>query len=182
MQDINIKGTVAIGKDSILLATLTQGLFILHDRVLFPFTAGDVPTITTQNISGAAMLANDRIAITTILSGCIVINKQGQIIQKLSKQEGIQNNNVLSMMLDKDRNLWLGLDNGIDLVQYNNAIKNIFPEPEDKNAGFTSIVHNNELYLGLASGAYVLPLDNTKDISYIKGCLPTRCCTRADGC
>ena len=169
LQDLNIKGAVTIGKDSVLLATLTQGLFILHEGNFTRFTSPDIETITNQNISGAALLANDRIALITNLSGCIVMNKKGQIIQKLSKQEGIQNNNVLSMLLDKDRNLWLGLDNGIDLVLYNNAIKNIFPEQEDKNAGFTSIIHNNELYLGLASGAYMLPLDDSRDLSYIKG-------------
>ncbi|HEX6180528.1 MAG TPA: two-component regulator propeller domain-containing protein, partial [Chitinophagaceae bacterium] len=168
-EDINIRGAVSIGKDSILLATFNHGLFILQEGNFKRFTSPDVETIANQNISGAAMLANDRIALITNLSGCIVINKKGQIIQRLSKQEGIQNNNVLSMMLDKDRNLWLGLDNGIDLVLYNNAIKNIFPEQEDKNAGFSSIIHNNELFLGLASGAYALPLDNSKDISFTKG-------------
>lgn len=169
LQTVNIKGAVSFGKDSILLATLTQGFFLLHGSTLSNFTSPDIETIKTQNITGATMLAPDRIALTTNLSGCIVMDKKGQIIQRLSKQEGIQNNNVLSMMLDKERNLWLGMDNGIDLVLYNNAIKNIFPEQEDKNAGFTSIIYNDHLYLGLASGAYRLPLDNSKDLSYIKG-------------
>jgi ligand-binding sensor domain-containing protein len=167
--DVNIKGVATIGKDSMLLATLTQGLYILHKDTISKFNSAGIQSITGQNVYGVSVLAPDRIALITNLSGCIVINKKGEIIQKLSKQEGIQNNNVLSLLLDKDRNLWLGLANGIDLILYNNAIKNIFPEDTDKNAGYVSIIHNNKLYLGLASGAYTIPLDDSKDISYTKG-------------
>jgi DNA-binding CsgD family transcriptional regulator/ligand-binding sensor domain-containing protein len=166
---INIKGTTVIGKDSTLIATLTQGLYILHQDTITKFTSPGIQSITGQNIYGVSMLAPDRIALITNLSGCIVINKKGEIVQRLSKQEGIQNNNVLSLLLDKDRNLWLGLANGIDLILYNNAIKNVFPEEQDKNAGYVSIIHNNKLYLGLASGAYTIALDDSKDLSYTKG-------------
>ncbi|HYC28694.1 MAG TPA: triple tyrosine motif-containing protein, partial [Chitinophagaceae bacterium] len=168
-EDINIKSILAVGKDSTLMASLTQGLFLLCHDTITKFTTGDVESIKGLNLYGLAMLAPDRIALITNLSGCIIMNKTGQIVQRITKKEGIQNNNVLSMMLDKDRNLWLGLDHGIDLVMYNNAIKNIFPEQEDKNAGYVSIIHDNQLYLGLASGAYTVPLHNDEDLSYTKG-------------
>lgn len=167
--DVIIKGSAYIGKDSLLLATLGHGLYVLHDDTLTRLNSPGIASIAGQNIYGVSMLAADRIALITNLSGCIIINKKGEIIQRLSKQEGIQNNNVLSLLLDKDRNLWLGLSNGIDLVLYNNAIKNIFPEAQDKNAGYVSIIYENKLYLGLASGAYVIPLDGNKDLSYTKG-------------
>lgn len=167
--DVIIKGAVATGEDSIMIATQSHGLFILHSGTLAGFSSPDLETIRKQNISAASMLAPDRIALITNLAGCIVIDKKGRLVQKISKNEGIQNNNVLSMLLDKDRNLWLGLDNGIDLVLYNNAIKNVFPEQEDKNAGIVSIIHQNKLYLGLSSGAYSVPLDNSTDLSYLKG-------------
>lgn len=167
--DVIIKGTAVIGKDSVLLATLTQGLYILRSDTVTKFNSPDIQSVTGQNIYGVSMLAPDRIALITNLSGCIVINKKGEIIQRLSKQEGIQNNNVLSLLLDKDRNLWLGLANGIDLILYNNAIKNVFPEEQDKNAGYVSVIYNNKLYLGLASGAYTIALDDSKEISYTKG-------------
>lgn len=167
--DINIKSAIEIGHDSILLVTLTKGLHVLHKDTVTRFTSPGIESIADQNIFGASMLAPDRIALITNLSGCIIIDKKGSIVQRIAKKEGIQHNNVLSMMLDKDRNLWLGLDNGIDLILYNNAIKNIFPEREDKNAGYVSMVHQDRLYMGLASGAYTIPLDHNKDLSYTKG-------------
>jgi hypothetical protein len=167
--EINIKAAVAIGKDSTLLATLNHGLFVWYHDTVTSFNSPAIQAITDQNIYGASMLGPDRIALITNLNGCIIIDKKGAFVQRYTKKEGIQNNNILSLMLDRNNNLWLGLDNGIDLILYNNAIKTIFPEPEDKNAGYTSVIYNNRLYLGLASGAYTIPLDDNKDISYTNG-------------
>ncbi len=86
-------------------------------------------------------MGDGKIAITTNIGGCYVINKKGNFIQEFSKEEGIQNNNILSCFLDKHKNLWFGLDNGIDLVVNSNAIKHIFPDRAERNAGYTSILH-----------------------------------------
>lgn len=168
-KDVVVRSVVDIGTDSILLATQQHGIFILHDGAITSFHTKDIEAIASANIYGAILLDNDRIAINTNLSGCIIINKKGQFIQKISKHEGIQNNNVLSMLYDRDKNLWLGLDNGIDLVLYSNAIQQIFPEGEDRNAGYTSILYRDRLYLGLVSGAYEVPVNNKGDLSYTRG-------------
>ncbi|HEY8897290.1 MAG TPA: triple tyrosine motif-containing protein, partial [Niastella sp.] len=167
---IQLKAVINLGNDSLLLTSFSHGLFILKGDVVTPFETPDIKNIAAQNISGACLLAPDKIALGTNLGGCIIIDRKGRFIQRLTKSEGIQNNNILSLTIDKDQNLWLGLDNGIDLVNCNNAIKSIFPETTDRNTGYTSIVHNNRLYLGLATGLYKVNLPDTiGDISYVKG-------------
>ena len=166
---INFKSAVSLGKDSVLFPSLVNGLYILSNDQLKPFNTPGIELARMQNIYGATLISDDRIALMTVLGGCIFINKKGEFVQQISKKEGIQNNNVLSLFLDKDKNLWLGLNNGIDLVLYNNAIKNIYPELQDRNAGYASVIYNNQLYLGLASGAYRVSLDILKDLSYQRG-------------
>ncbi|WP_205508608.1 triple tyrosine motif-containing protein [Longitalea arenae] len=167
--DIQIRSVTNLGNDSLLLTSISHGLFILKGDVIKPFVTPDIKAIAAHNIFGACLLSPDKIALNTNLGGCIIIDRKGNFIQRLSKNEGIQNNNVHSLFIDKDQNLWLGLDNGIDLVTYNNAIKNIFPEPGDHSTGYTSIIHNNRLYLGLTTGLFKadLPLAGT-DLSYAK--------------
>ena len=168
-KDVVLRSIVSIGTDSILLATQQHGLFILHNDFITPFKTEDIAAIASSNIYGTILLNDDHIALNTNLAGCIVINKKGELVQKISKHEGIQNNNVLSMLYDRDKNLWLGLDNGIDLILYSNAIQQIFPEGEDRSAGYTSLMYKNKLYLGLVSGAYEVPVSAGDDISYTKG-------------
>jgi hypothetical protein len=169
-KDVVLRSAIAMGADSILLATQQHGLFILHGDKITPFKTKDINAIASSNIYGATVLDNGRIALNTNLSGCVILSKKGEFIQKISRREGIQNNNVLCMLYDRDKNLWLGLDNGIDLVLYSNAIQQIFPEGEDHNAGYASVLYKNRLYLGLVSGAFEVPVNsNSGDLSYTKG-------------
>ena len=164
-----LKSVIDLGNDSLLLTSVSKGLFILKGDVVTPFETPDVKEIAAKNIFGAHLLPHNTIAFNTNLGGCILMDKNGKFIQQLTKNEGIQTNNVQNLYLDKDQNLWLALDNGIDLVSYNNAIKNIFPEPLDRNSGYTSLVHNNTLYLGVATGLYKTTLPaNDGDLSYAK--------------
>jgi DNA-binding CsgD family transcriptional regulator len=168
--NILFRTALPFGKDSVLIISLLHGLFILHNDSLSLFKTPDLQNIAPQNISAACFLSADRIALFTSLAGCIIISKEGKFIQHFTKKEGIQNNNVRTGFLDRDKNLWLGLDNGIDLVTYSNAIKNIFPDTEDRNSGYTSAIHDHQLYLGVSTGVYKIPLNEAvADISYVNG-------------
>jgi DNA-binding CsgD family transcriptional regulator/ligand-binding sensor domain-containing protein len=165
-----LKSVIDLGHDSLLLASISKGLFILKGDVVTNFETPDIKEMSAKNIFGARLLSPSTIAFNTNLGGTIIMNKNGKFIQQLTKNEGIQTNNVQNLFLDKDQNLWLALDNGIDLVSYNNAIKNIFPEATDRNSGYTSIFHNNSLYLGVATGLYKANLSaKDGDISFAKG-------------
>jgi len=168
-QGVQLKGVINLGNDSLLLTSIRHGLFILRGDTVTAFETPDIKDIAAKNIFGGCLLSPEKIALITNLGGCFVIDKKGNFIQRLTKSEGIQNNNVQSLFVDRDKNLWLGLDNGIDLISYNNAIKNIFPEPVDRNTGYTSIIHKNKIYLGLATGLYKADLSGSSgDISYAK--------------
>lgn len=167
--EVQVSGAVPMGRDSILVTSLTHGFFLLRHDTLERFETPSLKELENKNIYSAVQLSPGRIALITNLGGVAIIDRQGNFVQQFAKQEGIQTNNVLSAFLDKDRNLWLGLDNGIDLVNYSNAIKNIFPDGDVRNSGYTSIVYRNELYLGISTGVYRLPLDGTADLSYQRG-------------
>ena len=166
--DAVLRSVVDLGNDSTLLVTQQHGLFLLHKNFIAPFRTSEIDGIVKSDLYGAILLNKDRIALNTNLAGCIIINRKGEFIQKISKREGSQNNNVLSMLYDRDKNLWLGLDNGIDLVLYSNSIQQIFPEGDDRHAGYASMVYKGNLYLGLVSGAYQVPLSGEGDLSYTR--------------
>jgi hypothetical protein len=163
-----ITSFTAINKDSSLLTTLSHGLYILHQDQLNLFESADLKLIAGKNVYGSVMIDTNRIALITNLAGCFILSQKGELIQRLSKQDGLQTNNILSIFLDRGKNLWLGLDNGIDFVVYNNAIKHIYPDYQEHGAGYTSIVFNNDLYIGTANGLYRAPLTSNVDLSFVK--------------
>ncbi len=127
------------------------------------------PPSTGSNVYKSVAINENEFALTTS-QGCLIIDNNGKLIQKISRKEGLQNNNVLSVFLDRSKNLWVGLNNGISFIAYNSAIKYISPNKENEVSGFSSRVFQNKLYLGSSEGAYSVPLTSgISDFSFSKG-------------
>lgn len=157
-------------EDTLLITTLKKGIFCLTRNSLSrKYTILDKELINYQ-IYTAKKLNDNRFAIGTISNGCYVINHQGALVQKFTKREGIQNNNILSLFLDRDLNLWLGLDNGIDFIAYNSSVKHIYPDKENQTTGYTSKIFNNDFFIGTSNGLFKTKLEpSVSDFSYSKG-------------
>lgn len=163
-----VTGILPDGPDSMIVTTLKNGIYRLtaqgYSKISTPITA----TIEQNRIYAATVVNDAWIALATNNAGVFIIDHNGQFIQRFSKQEGMQNNNVLSIFLDRQRNLWLGLDNGIDFIAYNSAIKRITPSGKD-GSGYTSLIHGGQLYAGTSGGLFAVPLQQTEDLSFSKG-------------
>jgi ligand-binding sensor domain-containing protein/DNA-binding CsgD family transcriptional regulator len=158
-----------IGQDSAILTTVKNGVFLLKGDDITRMQSPFLDNISSMHISSSIMVNQDHIALTTNLDGCYIIDKKGALIQKFSVKEGLQNNNILGIFLDNERNLWLGLDNGIDFIAYNNAIKHIYPDYLNEGSGYAASIFNNELYIGTSNGLYKTSISDEKDLSYVKG-------------
>ena len=157
------------GADSSFVGTVNTGFYILSGNTMTPFHfAGPNPFIN-ERVLTAISVNKDWLAIGTNLDGAYIVNKKGEIIQNLSRKEGLQNNNILMLFIDRNKNLWLGLDDGIDFIAYNNSIKHIYPEKLNEGLGYTSIIYNKELFVGTSNGLYCLPADDQGDLSFLRG-------------
>ncbi len=165
-----ITGIAALGSDSLLVSSLQDGLYIFHDGTFERKITGADNNFIKNHIYSFEQINNTEFVAGTTSEGCLVINASGQIVQQIARPEGLQNNNVLCVFLDKDRNLWTGLDNGISFIAYNSAIKYIKPGKPNELSGYSARVFNNYLYVATSDGAYMAPLSNTaKDLSFSKG-------------
>lgn len=160
-----------IGYDSAMLTTLKNGIFLLTGTRAQKLRSAFLDGLAKMNISASSMVNTEHIALATNLSGCYIIDKAGNLIQNFSRKEGLQNNNILDIFLDKERNLWLGLDNGVDFIAYNNAIKHIYPDYFNEGSGYAAAIYHNDLFIGTSNGLYKTPLNNENetDLSYVKG-------------
>ena len=148
-----------IGIQSIQLKKSFQ-IYSPNSGKLFTKLVTEADSLIAQNAGIYTAIRQD--------NGVYVIDKLGNIIQQFTTSEGLQNNNVLSICVDGEQNLWLGLDNGIDLIMYNSAIKQV--KPLFKNgSGYTSAVYNSKLFLGTSNGLFSVPIVQNNDLSFTKG-------------
>lgn len=163
-----VTGILSIKNDSALITTLKNGLFVLSNSVITKLNTPNNQVFENNRIYGAISVNAEWVALATNNNGIYITDLKGNIVQSFSKTEGLQNNNVLSIFLDNQSNLWLGLDNGITLVSYNSAIKQINPLIRD-GSGYTAIIYKNQLFIGTTNGLYSVPLQQMKDLSFSKG-------------
>jgi ligand-binding sensor domain-containing protein len=166
LDNLLVSGMTAIGKDSILINTQTNGMLLLHHDSIIK----KQPPFTNSNVNISARINASELVTGTSADGCVVLNFNGQIVQKISRSEGLQNNDVISVFLDKNKNLWAGLNNGISFIAYNAAIKYIAPNKSNELSGYSTRIFNNELYIATSDGAWYVPLPaTTGDLSFSKG-------------
>jgi ligand-binding sensor domain-containing protein len=172
-QDLAVTALLHLSKDSILITTLKKGLFVLTQQKVSGFKFKGPDPFLNQQIMCAMAMDDGHLAVGTHMGGLYIFDKQGRILQNFTRKEGLQNNTVLSLFLDKDRNLWMGLDDGIDFNAYNSAIKHIYPEKLNEGAGYSAILFDRVLYIGTSNWLYQLPVDDNPDLSDINGTFKT---------
>jgi ligand-binding sensor domain-containing protein/DNA-binding CsgD family transcriptional regulator len=167
---LHITGLLEYKKDTMLVTTLKNGLFLLTGKTMIPMTTGIDGLLKADLINDARKLSEDRYALGTTTGGVLVIDGKGNIIERFSTAEGLPNNNVLAMTTDQEGNLWLGLQNGIALVHYATSVRLIKPVRDNQLVSNTIRVFDHRLYVGTSNGLYSLALDpGIRDISTMKG-------------
>ncbi|HXS55217.1 MAG TPA: triple tyrosine motif-containing protein [Hanamia sp.] len=167
LRKVVLSGIINISPDSLLLTAKKKGFYLLHRDSISKY---DIETINIPSeISMSLKMNESEMVAGTLSDGCLFMDFKGNIIQKISGSEGLQNNNVLCVFLDKDNNLWAGLNNGISFIAYNSAIKYIKPNKSNELSGYSSVIFNQQLYIGTSDGAYAAPLHNQNhDFSFCK--------------
>lgn len=108
-----------------------------------------------KNIINHACLTKDgRILVGTILDGLCVFDSGGNLVNRFNKENGLQNNTVLGIMCDSNRQLWLALDKGIGFISFEPDPSYTIYERKELGAVYTGAIYHDKLYLGTNQGLY----------------------------
>ena len=153
-------------QDTLLVTTLKHGLFyIIGNTLVSKKTAFDA-LFATDRIYHGQPVNDDWFAFGTTSAGVLIVDRHDKLIQHYIYGEGLQNNNIRNVFIDRNRNLWLALDDGIDFVGVNSAIKYIHPNNTNPVSSYAIRLFNQHLYIGTSNGLYTTPIDNSqRDIS-----------------
>ena len=140
--------------DTLLIATLKNGLFKLDQDILQPLRHEGASFLKQYKIYCATTISADLIALGTPTNGVIIMNQAGTFLHHLNTKNGLQNNGVLGVFKDRAENLWVGLDNGIDNIAINTPFSKLLPDETQKGTAYTAKIINDKIYLGTSSGLY----------------------------
>ena len=154
-------------KDKMIVATARQGIYLVGKNTCEPIRS-KADNFIQQNQLFSATIRNNRLTLGSVQNGVFIIDLADPTHQEAINQDNmLKNNTVLSCFFDNNRNLWLGLDNGIAFVNMDNLINPLFSKDSAIGTGYCSASYNGVLYFGTNQGLYVQ--DNKQNYNLIKG-------------
>ncbi len=156
--------------DKLLFLTHKSGFYVLKDTVFTPWKISTNNSINAMSIYTSIQLEDGSFVLGTIANGIIHISQEGALNFHINQKNGLSNNTALSLFEDNDKNVWVGLDNGINCINIKSPVK-VFNDYEGiLGTVYTSTIFKNYLYLGTNQGLfYKKQEDNNDSFKFIEG-------------
>lgn len=156
-------------ENNLLLLTEDNGFYFLNEGQLEQWSISANTDLNGIRIYSAMRLADSSFLLGSISDGMLLISNSGDIKLKLNQNSGLSNNTVLSVFQDKDYNLWLGLEYGINCINLRSPLR-IYNDYKGKiGAVNTSILFNGYLYLGTNQGLFYKKYNSSNAYQFIEG-------------
>ncbi|WP_299126778.1 triple tyrosine motif-containing protein [uncultured Winogradskyella sp.] len=163
---INIYNTT----EGLLLHTKFEGFFLLKGgNDVSPWNIGTNAYLRSISAYSSIKLRNGNYIIGTVSNGIIEINSQGKVLLNINQTDGLSNNTVLSIKEDIGGNVWLALDNGINVLNLNSAFKAYKDTLGVLGTVYSSAILGQNLYLGTNQGLFYREQNANDDFKFIKG-------------
>jgi hypothetical protein len=107
---------------SLYIFTQKDGVFVEKNGILFPWNTDLNAALKKETIITAKSINDSTLVIGTALQGAYVVQTKTKKITNINRGNALNNNSVLSITVDKEENVWLGLDNGIAHIEINSPI------------------------------------------------------------
>lgn len=160
---------LSLNEDEILIGTTNKGVFRYNGIQVLPWVTEVNESLRKYEIYSAIRLKNNYFAFGTIQNGLYITDLKGNHISEINKERGLQNNTLLAIGQDSKGNIWLCLDNGISLIEFETPISyinNYF----DLGTGYVACRYKDCIYFGTNQGLYYAKWTDFKNPSKSKSC------------
>ncbi|HET6723938.1 MAG TPA: GAF domain-containing protein, partial [Chitinophagaceae bacterium] len=149
------------GEKQYLIGMFYSGLYLFDGKTFRPFaTAADEFFKSGAILYKGILLKNGNYALGSTGIGLVIIDARGNLLQRINRDVGLQDESIYGTYEDKKGTLWLALDNGISRVETASSLSQ-FTVQSGINTGVLTIRRfNNRLYIGTTNG--LLQYNNPK--------------------
>jgi DNA-binding CsgD family transcriptional regulator len=143
--------------------TKKNGVYVEENGVLSSWKNPLNETLKSANINVAKFIKNNKLVVGTANKGVYVFDLNANTYKNINRNNVLMNNSILSIGLDKENDLWLGLDNGIAHIEVNSPIS-IFYDNSGILGSVYSVATTDKGYL-MASNHGVFKYENNQFFS-----------------
>ncbi|WP_225865680.1 triple tyrosine motif-containing protein [Dyadobacter aurulentus] len=150
-----VTSILPLSRGRILITTTKNGLLVWENGELRPWQISLTDELKKNIINKAIILSSDSsIAIGTIQNGVYIISKHGDSKYQFNKETGLQNNTVIALAEDHRQKLWIGMDQGISLVEMSSPIISYQTNDNPLGSTYAAALWRGRLYVGSNKGVF----------------------------
>lgn len=168
LRNSRIVGIFPKGNQKLIL-TREDGWFTFDDNGLIGVQQPYQAAYNERSIYTSIQLRDGSYMLGTIAKGIYHISAEGELLYGIDKVSGLGDNTALSLFEDKDGNVWIGLDNGINCINIKEPFKYYADQRGRLGTIYTSVTHNGYTYLGTNQGLFFKPENDATNFTFIEG-------------
>lgn len=154
LRDKIVQFLTSDGSGGVWAGTTDHGIFVIKNGQCKPWNNQLNADFQKYQLNKAVALRGGGWAIGTILNGAYILGPDGLLRFHLHRENGLQNNTVLALQQDRDGNLWIGLDRGIDFVALRSPLTIFTDQTGRIGTVYTASEWNGRLYIGTNQGVF----------------------------
>lgn len=156
-------------EDGLLIQTQLDGIYKLTGNTLTRFSTDVDGELKSSFVYSSQLLQDGSFALGTVSNGIYILSNTGKLKYHLSQSKGLSNNTALSLFEDKDQNLWVGLDNGINCINVQSPVHSFTDDTGALGTVYASATFNGLLYVGTNQGLFYKPNQSNAEFKFING-------------
>jgi ligand-binding sensor domain-containing protein/DNA-binding CsgD family transcriptional regulator len=153
----------------LVLQTQTNGFYTLVGSNLSKFTTDADSELANSSVYSSQLLSDGSYAIGTVSNGIFIVSSQGKMKYHISQSQGLSNNTALSLFEDAEKNLWVGLDNGINCINMQSPIQSYVDNTGVLGTVYSSLLFKGKLYVGTNQGLFYKEYNSNNSFTFVKG-------------
>ena len=154
--------------DGLLLLSSRDGFYTLSNDGYISKKKSYLDSNVNFSIFSSLKLNDDSFVLGTIGQGIVLLNSDLQFNSKIDKSKGLINNTVLSIFQDFESNIWLGLDNGISVINSKSPFKIFNDDNGTLGTVYASRVYKEHFYLGTNQGLFFKKHKSNEPFKFIE--------------
>lgn len=155
--------------DGLLFVTQNKGIYSYKNNSITKFITSVDAQIQQSSVYSSQKLQDGSIVLGTVSDGIFILDSLGEKKFHISQNNSLGNNTILSVFEDFDKNLWLGLDNGINCINLQSSIRSYVDDSGVLGTIYASTVFKEKLYIGTNQGLFYKNLASNSDFNFIQG-------------
>jgi DNA-binding CsgD family transcriptional regulator len=121
-----------------------------------------ISVLAGKYVNHVIQISDGRLVISTQRAGLYIYDQLTKQIENISITDGLISNACLRVFQDHSGNLWVGMQNGIALIDINSSLRLINQNIDLQGSGYEAYEMDEGTYYTTSNGIYFLPVNATR--------------------